>query len=293
MSAVDFLHTRSILHRDIKDENIIIDHKCGKICWNDLPYNPCFRFSCKLVDFGSAVFFKPGQRFHTFYGTVEYCSPEVLQVGFFENMLYWLSQFLGMFLWGPWVRAVESGSTPVHHYIWRESVLWLSGTDTIYIWKFHTSSNLVTTFLGHNTSWVASSTQWRLTQMLGAYPGIRIISVEFWTPLNLGLLFQALLDKNPEHRASLWHLKEHEWILQEVKRYKNQNWSNVNFHQVDASQYQLYDVIPCSESELRPPTHYRYQCFVDFFTLPQGGRWKDGRKGRTSHQQKFRSREIV
>ena len=146
VSAVDFLHTRSILHRDIKDENIIIDHKCGKICWNDLPYNPCFRFSCKLVDFGSAVFFKPGQRFHTFYGTVEYCSPEVLQVGFFESMLDWLSQFLGVFLWGPWVRAVESGSTPVHHYIWRESVLWLSGTDTIYIWKFHTSSNLVTTF---------------------------------------------------------------------------------------------------------------------------------------------------
>jgi serine/threonine protein kinase len=54
-------------------------------------------------------------------------------------------------------------------------------------------------------------------------------------------LIQALLEKNPDHRASLWHLKEHEWILQEV----------------DASQYQLYDVIPCSESELRPPTHYR------------------------------------
>ena len=65
--------------------------------------------------------------------------------------------------------------------------------------------------------------------MLGAYPGIWIISVEFWTPLKLGLLFQALLDKNPEHRASLWHLKEHEWILQEVKRDENQNWSNVTF----------------------------------------------------------------
>ena len=30
---------------------------------------------------------------------------------------------------------------------------------------------------------------------------------------------QALLEKNPDHRASLWHLKEHEWILQEVKQY--------------------------------------------------------------------------
>ena len=30
-------------------------------------------------------------------------------------------------------------------------------------------------------------------------------------------------------------------------------------------QYQLYDVIPCTESELRPPTHYRYQCLSHFF----------------------------
>ena len=63
VSAVDFLHSREILHRDIKDENIIINHK----------------FGCKLIDFGSATFFKPGQLFNTFYGTVEYCSPDVLR----------------------------------------------------------------------------------------------------------------------------------------------------------------------------------------------------------------------
>ena len=63
VSAVDFLHSREILHRDIKDENIIIDH----------------HFGCKLIDFGSATFFKPGQLFNTFYGTVEYCSPDVLR----------------------------------------------------------------------------------------------------------------------------------------------------------------------------------------------------------------------
>ena len=53
-----------------------------------LNFSDC-RFSCKLIDFGSAVFFKPGQRFHTFYGTVEYCSPEVLQVCHSNDPTLW------------------------------------------------------------------------------------------------------------------------------------------------------------------------------------------------------------
>jgi PAS domain containing serine/threonine kinase len=60
--AIDYLHSLKILHRDIKDENIIIDQN----------------FHIKLIDFGSATFFEEGKMFSTFYGTTEYCSPEVL-----------------------------------------------------------------------------------------------------------------------------------------------------------------------------------------------------------------------
>ncbi|XP_045337952.1 PAS domain-containing serine/threonine-protein kinase isoform X2 [Leopardus geoffroyi] len=62
VSAVAYLRSKSIIHRDIKDENIVIAED----------------FTIKLIDFGSAAYLEKGRLFHTFCGTIEYCAPEVL-----------------------------------------------------------------------------------------------------------------------------------------------------------------------------------------------------------------------
>lgn len=59
--SVHHLHDRDIVHRDIKDENVIIDAK-GFV---------------KLIDFGSAAYVKKGP-FDVFVGTIDYAAPEVL-----------------------------------------------------------------------------------------------------------------------------------------------------------------------------------------------------------------------
>ncbi|XP_027960826.1 PAS domain-containing serine/threonine-protein kinase [Eumetopias jubatus] len=62
VTAVGYLRSKSIIHRDIKDENIVIAED----------------FTIKLIDFGSAAYLEKGRLFHTFCGTIEYCAPEVL-----------------------------------------------------------------------------------------------------------------------------------------------------------------------------------------------------------------------
>ncbi|VEU22598.1 DEKNAAC103583 [Brettanomyces naardenensis] len=60
-SALAHLHKHGIVHRDIKDENIIVDKD----------------FVVKLIDFGSAAYTKDGP-FGVFVGTIDYAAPEVL-----------------------------------------------------------------------------------------------------------------------------------------------------------------------------------------------------------------------
>lgn len=61
--ALRFLHANGIVHRDIKDENVILDGD-GR---------------CQLIDFGSAAHWRPGKRWDTFSGTLHYASPEILR----------------------------------------------------------------------------------------------------------------------------------------------------------------------------------------------------------------------
>jgi protein-serine/threonine kinase len=61
--AVRFLHSNGIVHRDIKDENVILDGQ-GR---------------CQLIDFGSSAHWRPGKRWDTFSGTLHYASPEILR----------------------------------------------------------------------------------------------------------------------------------------------------------------------------------------------------------------------
>lgn len=61
VSAVDWLHDKGVVHRDVKDENVVLDG--GGVV--------------KLIDFGSAAYVRSGP-FNVFVGTIDYAAPEVL-----------------------------------------------------------------------------------------------------------------------------------------------------------------------------------------------------------------------
>ncbi|KAI9473861.1 MAG: hypothetical protein EXX96DRAFT_579664 [Benjaminiella poitrasii] len=63
VNAIKHLHDHRIVHRDIKDENIIMDQE-GQV---------------HLIDFGCATYYKKDRKFDTFTGTLEYCAPEILK----------------------------------------------------------------------------------------------------------------------------------------------------------------------------------------------------------------------
>lgn len=68
------MHSKGIIHRDLKLENILLDHT-GYI---------------KIIDFGLAKILKEGEMADTFCGTPEYLAPEMIeQKGHNKSVDWW------------------------------------------------------------------------------------------------------------------------------------------------------------------------------------------------------------
>jgi calcium-dependent protein kinase len=76
--AVEYLHSKNIMHRDIKSENIMIRTN---------PYND--NIQIKLIDFGMATYFKPNSKLKLQVGTPTYSAPELLNGSYNEKIDEW------------------------------------------------------------------------------------------------------------------------------------------------------------------------------------------------------------
>ncbi|KAF9222548.1 kinase-like protein [Gyrodon lividus] len=63
LKALDFVHSRGIMHRDVKPGNVMIDHRRRKL---------------RLIDWGLAEFYHPNTAYHIRVGSRYYKAPELL-----------------------------------------------------------------------------------------------------------------------------------------------------------------------------------------------------------------------
>lgn len=76
LRATSHLHSLCIAHRDVKPENFLLkDASPGA--------------ALKMIDFGAARLFRPGQPMHTYVGTSYYVAPQVLKQRYDEGCDVW------------------------------------------------------------------------------------------------------------------------------------------------------------------------------------------------------------
>lgn len=77
LSAVAFLHSQHIVHRDLKIENWVL--KSGNNLWSPL----------KLIDFGLSTHFTPGHKLSRVAGSSYYIAPQILKKCYTEACDIW------------------------------------------------------------------------------------------------------------------------------------------------------------------------------------------------------------
>lgn len=78
LTAINVCHSKNIIHRDIKPENIML-HKTAK-------GEPKKIY---LIDFGTAIKFKPGKKETSYAGTAYYVAPEMANGEYDEKVDVW------------------------------------------------------------------------------------------------------------------------------------------------------------------------------------------------------------
>lgn len=76
ISCINHCHSHNIMHRDLKPENVLLEKSKN---FDQI----------KVIDFGTALAYKPGQNFKETIGTPYYIAPEVLNHSYSKECDMW------------------------------------------------------------------------------------------------------------------------------------------------------------------------------------------------------------